>query len=58
MRFTKFLIAIIFFTSGHYHYSQCSNLVVTAGTNANLVTETLYEETFSGQNDKEQLVQI
>ena len=52
MRFTKFLIAIIFFTAGHYHYSQCSNLVVTAGTNANLVTETLYEETFSGQNDK------
>ena len=52
MRFSKFLITIIFLIVGHHHYSQCSNLSVAAGTNADLVTETLYEENFSGQDDK------
>ena len=52
MKFKKLLLAIISFTLGNYHYSQCSNLSVAAGTNANLVTETLYEETFSGQINK------
>ena len=52
MKFKKLFLAIISFTLGNYHYSQCSNLSVAAGTNANLVTETLYEETFSGQINK------
>ena len=52
MIFKRLLIGFIFLFSGHYYYSQCSNLSVAAGTNANLVTETLYEETFSGQINK------
>jgi len=52
MIFKRLLIGFIFLFSGHYYYSQCSNLSVVAGTNANLVTETLYEENFIGQNDK------
>ena len=52
MIFKRLFIGFIFLVSAHDYYSQCSNLEVNAGTNANLVTETLYEETFSGQNDK------
>ena len=52
MTFKRLLIGFIFLVTTHNYYSQCSNLEVNAGTNANLVTETLYEETFSGQNDK------
>ena len=47
MIFKRLLIGFIFLFSGHYYYSQCSNLSVAAGTNANLVTETLYEENFT-----------
>ena len=52
MKFKKLFTIIILFIVGHNYYSQCTNLSVAAGTNANLVTETLYEETFSGQNEK------
>ena len=52
MIFKRLLIGFIFLFSGHYYYSQCSNLSVAAGTNANLVTETLYEENFTNQDDK------
>ena len=52
MKFKKLFLAIKSFTLGNYHYSQCSNLSVAAGNNTNLVTETLYEETFSGQINK------
>ena len=52
MIFKRLFIGFIFLVSAYDYYSQCFNLEVNAGTNANLVTETLYEETFSGQNDK------
>ena len=52
MIFKRLLIGFIFLVSAQDYHSQCSNLEVNAGTNANLVTETLYEETFSGQNEK------
>ena len=53
MKLIRFIILILLFTHISYlTHSQCSNLSVNAGTNANLVTETLYEETFAGQNGK------
>ena len=43
MKSIRFIILILFFTHTSYlTHSQCSNLSVNAGTNANLVTETLY----------------
>ncbi len=57
MKLIRFIILILLFTHISYlTHSQCSNLSVNAGTNANLVTETLYEETFAGQNGKVLLV--
>ena len=53
MKSIRFIILILLFTHTSYlTHAQCSNLSVNAGTNANLVTETLYEENFSAQNDK------
>ena len=52
MKSIRFIILFFLTNISYIHYSQCSNLSVNAGTNANLVTETLYEENFSGQNDK------
>ena len=53
MKLIRFIILILLFTHISYlTHSQCSNLSVNAGANANLVTETLYEETFAGQNGK------
>ena len=52
MIFKRLLTGFIFLVSAQDYYSQCSNLSVVAGTNANLVTETLYEENFTGQNEK------
>ena len=52
MKITQ-LITLIFLSNLSYLcYSQCSNFSVNAGTNADLNTETLYEETFAGQNGK------
>ena len=52
MIFKRLLTGFIFLVSAQDYYSQCSNLSVVAGTNANLVTETLYEENFTGQTNK------
>lgn len=52
MKSIRFIIFILLTIINYLSYSQCSNLSVNAGTNANLITETLYEENFSGQNNK------
>ena len=48
------LFVVSFFTPFIYSgvYSQCSNLEVNAGTAANIVTETIYSENFTGQIGK------
>ena len=48
----RHIIILLITNISYFSYSQCSNLLVNAGTNANLNTETLYEETFAGQNGK------
>jgi len=52
MKLIRFILLILLININYLSHSQCSNLSVNAGTNANIVTETLYEENFSGQNDK------
>ena len=52
MRFIQIIILIFLTNLSYLCYSQCSNLSVNAGTNADLNTETLYEETFAGQDGK------
>ena len=52
MKSIRFIILFLLTNISYIYYSQCSNLFVNAGTNSNLATETLYEENFSGQNDK------
>ena len=52
MRIIQVIILIFLTNTSNLYYSQCSNLTVNAGTNANVITETLYEETFAGQNGK------
>ncbi len=50
--FFRYIIIFLITSINYLSYSQCSNFLVNAGTNANLNTETLYEETFAGQNGK------
>ena len=50
--FFRYIIIFLITSINYFSYSQCSNLLVNAGTNADLNTETLYEETFAGQNGK------
>ena len=52
MKLIRFIILILLTNISYLYYSQCSNLSVNAGTNANVITETLYEESFTGQNGK------
>ena len=52
MKTVRFIILILLTKISYVYHSQCSNLSVNAGTNANLITETLYEESFTGQNGK------
>ena len=52
MKLIRLIILILITNISYIFHSQCSNLSVNAGTNANLNTETLYEETFAGQNGK------
>ena len=52
MKLTQFITLIFLSNLSYLCYSQCSNFSVNAGTNADLNTETLYEETFAGQNEK------
>ena len=52
MKSYRFIILFLVTNISYLSHSQCSNLTVNAGTNANLVTETLYEESFTGQNGK------
>ena len=52
MRFIQIITLIFLSNLSYLCYSQCSNFSVNAGTNADLNTETLYEETFAGQNGK------
>ena len=52
MKTVRFITLILLTKISYVYHSQCSNLSVNAGTNANLITETLYEESFTGQNGK------
>ena len=52
MKSIRFIILILLTNTSCLYYSQCSNLSVNAGTNNNVITETLYEESFTGQNGK------
>ena len=53
MRLVKFIsLLILLFSIVEEKQSQCSNFTVNAGLSADLVTETLYSEDFTGQNGK------
>lgn len=53
MRLIKFISLLIsLFLIFEEKHSQCSNFTVNAGLSADLVTETLYSEDFTGQNGK------
>ena len=52
MKLIRLIILILFINTSYYYHSQCSNLSVNSGTNTNLITESIYDETFSGQNGK------
>ena len=53
MRLIKFIsLLILLFSIVEEKQSQCSTFTVNAGDNADLVTETLYSEDFTGQNGK------
>ena len=53
MRLIKFIsLLILLFLIVDEKQSQCSNFTVNAGLSADLVTETLYSEDFTGQNGK------
>ena len=46
MKLIRLIILILFINTSYYYHSQCSNLSVNSGTNTNLITESIYDETF------------
>ena len=52
MKSIRFIFLLLIAGMSYVSHSQCSDLSVNAGTNTNLITETLYQESFVGQNGK------